>query len=138
MTIDDLLNTQGSLTAYLERYFGQKILVRVLFCGLKPLNFTQKKALSLPVHKPALAYVREVVLIINNKPFVQATSVIPLNSLKGDATRLRYLGTTPIGYVLFKKTKRVPFVRTINKDKQSRTSIYNWQGRKLLITEVFL
>lgn len=138
MTIDDLLNTQGSLTACLERYFGQKLSVCVLFCGLKPLNFTQKKALSLPVHKPALAYVREVVLIINNKQFVQATSVIPLNSLKGDATRLRYLGTTPIGYVLFKKTKRVPFVRTINKDKQSRTNIYNWQGRKLLITEVFL
>lgn len=137
-TLTQFLTSQGSLTARLESHFGQKLTVRLIFCGLKPLSFAQKQALNLPRHKAILGYVREVELMVNNQAIVWAVSVFALSDLKGDAKRLRYIKDKPIGYVLFKKHRHLPHTRTIHTAQLNRTTIYNWYGRRILIDEQFL
>lgn len=135
------LHNKGSLTALLEQKAGQALQVEILSEGWQILDFKSKKTLNLPIHRPALAWVREVLLFGNDKgAWVRARSIFPLPSLTGNAKRLRHLHGTPIGYVLFKKSRTLPHTRHIfNDDGQwGRSSVYDWQGRKILIQEIFL
>ncbi len=134
------LYAQGSLTALLEKRAGQTLCVQILSERYDNLDFHTKKLLKLPVHRPALAWVREVLLFGNDEePWVRAKSIFPLDSLTGSAKRLRHLKRTPIGYVMFKQRKTLPHQRTyFYEDRWGRNTVYEWGGHSVLIQEVFL
>lgn len=138
------LNTEGSLTVMLEAKAGQPLRVERSFEGYRLLTLAQKKQLGIRgsgLSRPLLAWVREAQLFGNNEqPWVQAQSIFPLTSLKGDARRLQQLKSTPIGYVLFKRSRTLPNQRLIKQtpDGWQRQTIYHWYGRKILISETFL
>ena len=140
----DFLNTEGSLTAMLEVKAGQPLRVKRSFEGYRLLSLAQKKQLGLKgaaLSRPLLAWVREAQLYGNNEqPWVQAQSIFPLPSLKGRARRLQQLKSTPIGYVLFKRSRTLPNQRSIEKTAEGwqRQTLYDWYGRKILISETFL
>ncbi|WP_298869535.1 chorismate lyase [uncultured Psychrobacter sp.] len=140
----DFLNTEGSLTAMLEVKAGQPLRVERSFEGYRLLSLAQKKQLGVKgaaLSRPLLAWVREAQLYGNNEqPWVQAQSIFPLPSLKGRARRLQQLKSTPIGYVLFKRRRTLPNQRSIEKTAEGwqRQTLYDWYGRKILISETFL
>lgn len=139
-----LLSSQGSLTAHLEKLANQTLLVQVIYEGLQPLSLSQKRSLKLDPNKPALAWVRTSLLYGDDpNPWVQASSIFPLSSLKGNLKRLRHLGSTPVGYVIFKKNTRLPHQRFYYRKIQQQTNygrqtLYNYRGHKLLIDECFI
>lgn len=134
------LTAKGSLTALLEQKAGQPLRVQIIYEGHQPIDFYHKKLLNLPLHRPALAWVREVLLFGNEtKAWVRAKSIFPIGSLSGNAKRLRHLKNTPIGYVMFKKNRQLPHKRTIFFDEHwGRNTVYDWQGRQILVQEIFL
>ena len=138
------LNTEGSLTAMLEVKAGQPLRVKRSFEGYRLLSLAQKKQLGLQgtaLNRPLLAWVREAQLYGNDEqPWVQAQSIFPLSSLQGNAKRLQQLKGTPIGYVLFKRSRTLPNRRFIQHTEEGwqRQTLYNWYGRKILISETFL
>ena len=140
----DFLNTEGSLTAMLEVKAGQPLRVERSFEGYRLLSLAQKKQLGVKgaaLSRPLLAWVREAQLYGNDEqPWVQAQSIFPLASLKGRARRLQQLKSTPIGYVLFKRSRTLPNQRSIEKTAEGwqRQTLYDWYGRKILISETFL
>ncbi len=140
----DFLNTEGSLTAMLEVKAGQPLRVKRNFEGYRLLSLAQKKQLGVKgaaLSRPLLAWVREAQLYGNDeRPWVQAQSIFPLVSLKGRARRLQQLKSTPIGYVLFKRSRTLPNQRSIEKTAEGwqRQTLYDWYGRKILISETFL
>ena len=140
----DLLNTEGSLTAMLEVKAGQPLRVERSFEGYRLLSLAQKKQLGVKgaaLSRPLLAWVREAQLYGNDEqPWVQAQSIFPLASIKGRARRLQQLKSTPIGYVLFKRRRTLPNQRSIEKTAEGwqRQTLYDWYGRKILISETFL
>ena len=140
----DFLNTEGSLTAMLELKAGQPLRVERSFEGYRLLSLEQKKQLGVKgaaLSRPLLAWVREAQLYGNDEqPWVQAQSIFPLASLKGRARRLQQLKSTPIGYVLFKRSRTLPNQRSIEKTAEGwqRQTLYDWYGRKILISETFL
>ena len=140
----EFLNTEGSLTAMLEVKAGQPLRVKRNFEGYRLLSLAQKKQLGVKgaaLSRPLLAWVREAQLYGNNEqPWVQAQSIFPLISLKGRARRLQQLKSTPIGYVLFKRRRTLPNQRSIEKTAEGwqRQTLYDWYGRKILISETFL
>ena len=108
------------------------------------MSLAQKKQLGIKgaaLSHPRLAWVREVYLYGNDElPWVQAQSLFPLSSLKGSARRLQQLKSTPIGYVLFNRSRTLPNQRCIKytADGWQRQTLYDWHGRSLLISETFL
>ena len=140
----EFLNTEGSLTAMLEVKAGQPLRVERSFEGYRLLSLAQKKQLGVKgaaLSRPLLAWVREAQLYGNDEqPWVQAQSIFPLPSLKGRARRLQQLKSTPIGYVLFKRSRTLPNQRSIEKTAEGwqRQTLYDWYGRKILISEAFL
>ena len=138
------LNAAGSLTAMLEERAGQPLRVERSFEGYKRLSLSQKRQLGLSasaLNRPMMAWVREAQLYGNDEqPWVSAQSIFPLTSLKGEARRLQHLKSTPIGYVLFKRSMTLPSQRFIQNTAQGwqRQTRYDWHGRQLLISETFL
>ncbi len=138
------LNAEGSLTAMLEERAEQPLRVERSFEGYRLLTLQQKRQLGLQgsaLNRPLLAWIREVQLYGNDEqPWVQAQSLFPLSSLKGNARRLQQLKGTPIGYVLFKRSRTQPNQRLIQHTSEGwqRQTRYDWYGRKLLISETFL
>ena len=138
------LNVAGSLTAVLEVKAGQPLRVERSFEGYRLLSLAQKKQLNVTgamLNRPMLAWVREAQLYGNDEhPWVAAQSIFPLPSLKGHARRLQQLKGTPIGYVLFKRSRTLPNQRLIQQTSEGwqRQTRYDWYGRKLLISETFL
>jgi chorismate--pyruvate lyase len=104
------------------------------------------------------AWLREVLLCQANEPLVYARSVIPAATLRGPLQRLRRLGATPLGTLLFGRYRiiRGPIgVAWLNADARlaqraaqaaglsagrmwARRSVFAIAGRELLVTEVFL
>ncbi len=138
------LNVEGSLTAVLEVKARQPLRVERRFEGYRALTLAQKRQLGVrgaQLNRPMLAWVREVYLYGNDEqPWVEAQSIFPLPSLKGRARRLQQLKGTPIGYVLFKRSRTLPNQRFISQTAKGwqRQTRYDWYGRTLLISETFL
>lgn len=138
------LTVDGSLTAVLEIKAGQPLRVERTFEGYRSMSLTQKKQLGVQgamLARPMLAWVREVELYGNDeRPWVKAQSIFPIPSLTGRARRLQQLKGTPIGYVLFKRSRTLPHQRFIQQTSEGwqRQTRYDWYGRKLMISEIFL
>ena len=138
------LTVDGSLTAVLEIKAGQPLRVERTFEGYRSMSLTQKKQLGMQgamLARPMLAWVREVELYGNDEqPWVKAQSIFPIPSLTGRARRLQQLKGTPIGYVLFKRSRTLPHQRFIQQTSEGwqRQTRYDWYDRKLMISEIFL
>ncbi|MFW2176909.1 MULTISPECIES: chorismate--pyruvate lyase family protein [unclassified Moraxella] len=136
------LMAQGSLTAKIEALTGERLTVRPQFEGRERLSRVEAQQLGLSANRPHSAWVREALLYgqADGEAWVSARSVFPFVSLTGEARQLANLGTTPIGYVMFGRGGAVLDKRWFDKTEKGwqRTTLYDWQGRKLLISELFL
>lgn len=139
------LAANGSLTARLEALSGNRLLVMPTFEGRITLDLADKRALNLP-SRPQSAWLREATLLGQvgddgtAQAWVAARSVFPFASLTKDARKLTRLGGTPIGYVMFGRGGAVLAARWLTRTAQGwqRSSVYDWQGRRVLISETFL
>lgn len=139
--LSEWLTETGSLTAKLESFSGQKLIVQPTFEGRQLLSLTEKRLLNLHLVKPQSAWVRESFLYGNaEEPWVFARSIFPFNGLTGYAKKLTHLGKTPIGYIIFRRNRATLQQRWIEQlsNGWQRHSIYVWQGYTLLISEHFL
>ena len=136
------LTSTGSLTAKFEALSRHKLIVQPTFEGRQTLSLSEKRQLQLPLGGSQSAWVREALLFgkPNQNAWVVARSVFPFASLIGNARKLANLGTTPIGYILFRRHGAVMTNRWIDVTAQGwrRTTLYQWQGRHFLISETFL
>lgn len=135
------LTSTGSLTARLEKLANKPISVKVLSDRIVVLSYDQKIRLGLPKNRPALARCRQVMLYGDDEQaWIKAISFLPLSSLTGELKRLKQLGDTPIGYVLFKKNRTLPHCRHYyqNNDGIGRSTLYQYRQRPILIDEIFL
>lgn len=136
------LMTDGSLTTQFEALAGQPLRVEPVFEGYKYITKFTSQDLHLP--RPQMAWVREVELYGSDKqPWAVAQSIFPISALKGSARRLRHLGKTPLGYVLFGRHK--PVCQRVISDTQmdgetcfTRQNYYHWHGHEILVQETFL
>lgn len=138
--VQSLLQSSGSLTQRLELLSGKPLKVVITHQGLGRLTHAQQRLFAVGRNpRQTLAWIRKSTLF-GDEAWIQATTLMPISELCGNAKRLPKLGTTPIGYVLFKKKQQLPCARTYLKIESlpARQSLYDWQGRQLLIEEVFL
>lgn len=146
------LTANGSLTQKLSQKAGKPLTVQVQFEGFRLLTldewrvYRQLNAHFLSKHyhhspkKSHLAWVREVSLCVDGRAWVRAKSFVIIDDLKGKTHRLRHLGKTPMGYVLFNRHKKLPFVRQFvgNNHQFARQSLYDWNGQRIFVEEWFL
>jgi chorismate--pyruvate lyase len=88
------LQAEGSLTARLRVHGPVHVLVQRQ--GRMPLWADEQTDLKVPG-----GYVREVVLLLNNRPAVWARSATPLPAIKGPWRALQGLGSRPLAELLF-------------------------------------
>lgn len=141
-TVQDWLCSEGSLTKKIERFSGQKMLVKPSFEGRKTLSLAEKGWLNLPKNRPQSAWVREVLLFgkTEEPAWVSAKSVFAFDGLTGQARKLCNLGERPVGYMIFRRNKAVLQSRRyhVSDFGVERCSLYRWQGARILICERFL
>ena len=129
----------GSLTAQLEFVLGHKLQVRRVREGFKLMSPQMTRQIDSTGRTRQMAICREVELMGDQgAPWVSAQSWFVVSSLKGARRRLKNLGRTPLGYVLFDRTG-LECRRLINLTDQgwSRRNIYRWRGAELLVIETF-
>ncbi|KAA8983458.1 chorismate lyase [Halospina sp. K52047b] len=90
---------RGSLTRLLRGLTRHRFRVRVLREGYRLPKADEARELGLPARQKA--WIRDVQLIGDDTPWVQARTVIPLHCLEGPNRRLRHLGNRPLGSALF-------------------------------------
>lgn len=135
------LVASGSLTEQFELLAKQPLLVKPRFEGFRRLDGALSQKLGLD--RPQMAWMREVDLFGDDElPWAKAKSVFPITALKGKAKRLRYLGNTPLGYVLFGRHK--PHCQRViqcchqnGADYYTRQNFYQWYGHRILVQETF-
>lgn len=130
--------------------------VRVLAQGMCRPMFNERRVLAMADHE--LGVVRQVQLLCEGRPWVFARTVIPLRTLRGPGRRLAWLGTRPLGEMLFaNKTMRrfeVQVARILPDhdlfhaatanlrgkpgEIWGRRSVFHLHDKPLLVSEVFL
>ena len=133
------LNTTGSLTAQLEAVLGQKLQIRPVQEGFKLMSPQMTQLIDSTGRTRQMAICREVELLGDQGvAWVSAQSWFVLSSLKGARRRLKNLGRTPLGYVLFDRTE-LECHRCVCLTDQgwSRRNTYRWRGAELLVIETF-
>ena len=122
------LGAPGSLSARLAGA-GQKFSVQVLNQGRQSLR--RDEALALGLTGPAIGYVREVVLRVDDMPVIFARSVTAHEHSLGPWRSIRGLGTRPLADVLFKRTgiTRTPleFIKLKPSSPLNRFAAQAWQ-----------
>ena len=97
------LKLEGSLTRALQLRCQHSFRVEILSEGFtRP---TREEARTLGLSPRQHAWVREVCLLGDNRPWVLARTIIPLATLTGRGRRLRHLGKQPLGAYLFSNTE---------------------------------
>lgn len=135
----ELLFDQGSLTSALVNLSDNNFEVNVLSQTIAVPYWHEQKKLNRSLSHAAL--IREVELQLHGQAAVFARTIIPL-SMKGD--RLRHLGKTPLGHLLFKDgrirvSKREFCIANVEgKNTVGRRTPYEYQGQTILVSEYFL
>lgn len=146
------LDDSGSLTARLIELSQGQFRVQVLQQRLAiPARDEQ---LALQMARPALALIREVVLLGRQQPWVFARSVLPLASLVRELRHLRKQHNRPLGAFLFSQPQlqrsAIAVARFSGDDNYvprtlrgtyplwGRRSVFSLGGKPLLVSEVFL
>lgn len=146
----------GSLTDRLKCSCPGVFSVRVLDETWQRPQLDEMRVLSMPV--TARAWVRQVQLLCDGKPWVFARTVVPVTTLSGAQRRLAYLGNRPLGAYLFADPgmQRSPVqlariirgstlfedaVQGLARKPQAiwgRRSVFRVGGKPLLVSEIFL
>lgn len=148
----DWLQNSGSLTARLISLSEGAFRVEVQRQGLAIPALGEQQALGMK--RPALALIREVVLVGEGHPWVFARSVVPITSLCGELRHLRKQNNRPLGAFLFSQPHLqrspiavvrisdrhayVPAKLSQGQDLWGRRSIFYLGSKPLLVSEVFL
>jgi len=147
---------EGSLTDRIKRCCPGQFSVRVLNEAWRRPRLDEARVLGMPV--AALAWVRQVQLLCDGRPWVFARTVVPAATLTGAQRRLAYLGNRPLGAYLFADPgmRRSPVQLAcivlgsdlfddaveglVRRPKQiwGRRSVFRVGGKPLLVTEIFL
>ncbi|WP_298452298.1 chorismate lyase [uncultured Marinobacter sp.] len=93
------LKVEGSFTRALQKQCASSFHVEVQREGFATPTLEEARRLGIPFRQ--LAWIREVRLCGDGKPWVLARTVIPLACLKGEGRRLLNLGSKPLGAFLF-------------------------------------
>ncbi len=150
------LRDQGSLTRRVLRYCSGEFCVQVRFQGWAKALPSERRALDL---QPAAAcMLREVTLRCAGEAWIFARTLIPATTLQGAGRRLAYLGSRPLGEILFSDpdvirdhmevAKLLPdhvLFRSAVRDLDpvppclwARRTLFHLERRPLLVNEVFL
>lgn len=134
----------GSLTRLLRGFSRERFNVEVLAEGITRPQASEALALGMPPRQ--LAWIREVHLCGDGRPWVRARTVIPVPSLRGPALALKQLGNRPLGTALFgaRPWQRRDFqcgtITAPNRQRAmlARRSRFRRGPCTLLVTECFL
>lgn len=147
---------QSSLTERLIHACSGSFSVQVLEQGWGHAMLNEANLLDM--RPSSYAWVRQVHLLCNNKPWVFARTVIPPHTLRGKQRRLTRLGKKPLGAVLFadKSMQRTEMeIACITQDQHlyrlathhlaqvkqpiwGRRSVFFLNQHPLLVSEIFL
>ncbi len=158
--LPDVLRTwlldKGSLTDRLKCACPGNFSLRVLDEVWQRPQLDEARVLNISV--TALAWVRQVQLLCDGKPWVFARTIVPVTTLSGAQRRLAYLGNRPLGAYLFADPgmQRSPVqlaritrgsrlfedaVQGLARKPQAiwgRRSVFRVGGKPLLVSEIFL
>ena len=147
----------SSLTRRLQQHCRHAFRVQVLHQGWERPLESERRALG--VRRRARAWVRQVHLLCDGKPWVYARTVIPAATLHAGQQRLARLGERPLGAMLFadRRVRRGPLevARIVPGDAMHRAaqggvqrpswgeiwgrrSLFFFGRRPLLVSEIFL
>ncbi len=98
-----LLTEEGSLTELIGRLMGQTPVLKCLFQQKHHASQAENHLLNLSSGE--LAHIREVTMGSDRQNWMFARTVIPLETLTGEANQLSELGVIPIGQALFGQLK---------------------------------
>lgn len=93
------LQVEGSFTRALQLKCASSFHVEVQREGFAAPTLEEARRLRIPLRQKA--WIREVRLCGDGKPWVLARTVIPLACLTGEGRRLLHLGSKPLGAYLF-------------------------------------
>jgi len=93
------LQVEGSFTRALQKQCASSFHVEVQREGFAAPTLEEARRLGIPSRQKA--WIREVRLCGDGKPWVLARTVIPLACLTGEGRRLLHLGSKPLGAYLF-------------------------------------
>jgi len=150
------LADRGSLTSQVTCTCHGRFRVRVVAQGWGRALSSERKVLGM--QRSGLALIREVELQCDGVSWVFARTVIPASSLKGRARRLTLLGDRPLGAVLFADPSAVRGRMEVARfdgrhalyqaacghwsappaELWGRRTLFRYQGKPLLVNEVFL
>lgn len=146
----------GSMTKRLRQASQQSFHVQVLKCHWSQAGVTE--AMRLNLQRRQRTYIREVLLFVDEKPWVYGRTIIPLTSLVGKNGSLLSLGTRPLGELLFSDpqvTRSVFEIASLQPNEHeynavtehlnihpaelwARRSVFHLHQQPLLVTEVML
>ena len=134
----------GSLTRLLRGFTRERSGVEVLKEGIARPRASE--ALALGVTPKQLAWIREVHLCGDGRPWVRARTVVPISALQGPALALKRLGNRPLGTALFgaRPWQRTDFQCGTMTGAKGGTTMLARRSRfhrgacTLLVTECFL
>lgn len=142
----------GSLTGRLIASGGGQFSVQRLSQRWRTPRRSEQRLLDVGPRQRAL--VREVVLMIDERPVVFARSLFPVSSLTGELRHLRQLQHRALGAILFRypamhrspfeiarlpgDSSYLPGFLHQRSDAWGRRSCFDINGRRLLVSEVFL
>ena len=95
----DILTEKGSLTDLFTYLMGRRPVLNCLSQGRGPIDRYESYVLGIPTR--IFAHIREITMGTAEKDWLFARTVIPMATLSGRATRLKRMGTTPLGKILF-------------------------------------
>lgn len=132
------LLASGSLTRQLTQLAGGQFRVEPLRQSFERIYLHESQLMGTAIDQQA--WVREVYLYgADAEPWVKARSIVPVQSLKGQGLRLRYLKNRSLGSLLFARS--APHcIRQIAllPEGWTRRSLYLWHQRPLIVQETFL
>ena len=147
------LSDQGSMTHRLTEATDFPLTVKVMSSSDQDIDNEERSFLKIVA---AQSYVREVLMSIDNQPWLYGRTIIPDQTLQGDGSELKLLGDKPLGQLLFKNelnSRQLIEVATITKNHYlyphfamdgelqnlwARRSMFLFNGSPLLVQEVFM
>ena len=151
----DWLSLTSSMTKHMQSNCN---IVKVSVVHNKQDTIYQDEATKLGIDVECPCWIREVIMLCNDKQWLYGRTVIPECSLHGKVKDITQLGSIPLGRILFSdpKTQRDNFEYTyikaaqlyhqrmqvfipdVTQDLWARRSIFNYDKKPLLLTELFL
>lgn len=136
------LNDEHSLTERLMAISQTGFEVELLQQAVGIPLWHEQAVLNQAPHRAAT--VREVVLRVDNEPFVLARSIIPMQLMRSYNSGLTELGTQPLGQLLFTngrariRRRQFTSIHSAGQRIYARRTPYAYKGSVILVCEFYL